>query len=108
MMEFTFEEAETLLTKNLKTATENLGVVEQQLSFLRDQITTSEVGFQRPKTLRFEVVQTALVAIRDCIIVSTPSVQTALVAIRDCIIVSTPPRVHTPHAFESPILCTTH
>jgi len=45
MMEFTFEEAETLLTKNLKTATENLGVVEQQLSFLRDQITTSEVGF---------------------------------------------------------------
>jgi prefoldin subunit 5 len=60
MMEFTFEEAEKLLTKNLKTATENLGVVEQQLSFLRDQITTSEVCSSRPETLHFEVVQTSL------------------------------------------------
>ena len=47
MMEFTFEEAEELLNKNLKTATENLAVVEQQLSFLRDQITTSEVNIAR-------------------------------------------------------------
>mmetsp|Transcript_24661 Transcript_24661/g.57011 ORF Transcript_24661/g.57011 Transcript_24661/m.57011 type:complete len:180 (-) Transcript_24661:36-575(-) len=47
MMEFTFDEAETLLSKNLKTAGENLAVVEGQLAFLRDQITTSEVNIAR-------------------------------------------------------------
>jgi hypothetical protein len=39
MMEFTFDEAEQLLQKNLKTCTENLAVVDEQLTFLRDQVT---------------------------------------------------------------------
>jgi hypothetical protein len=38
MMEFTFDEAETLLQKNLKTCSENLALVDEQLSFLRDQV----------------------------------------------------------------------
>jgi prefoldin subunit 5 len=43
MMEFTFDEAEKLLAGNLETATVNLGKVNEQLAFLRDQITTTEV-----------------------------------------------------------------
>lgn len=44
MMEFTFDEAEDLLSKNLKTATENLEVVENQLSFLRDQVRSALIS----------------------------------------------------------------
>ena len=47
MMEFTFEEAETLLSGNLETATVNLSRVDEQLGFLRDQITTTEVNMAR-------------------------------------------------------------
>ncbi|KAJ1477675.1 von Hippel-Lindau binding protein-like protein 1 [Baffinella frigidus] len=47
MMEFTFEEAENLLSGNLETATVNLAKVKEQLAFLRDQITTTEVNMAR-------------------------------------------------------------
>eukprot|EP00287_Rhodomonas_sp_CCMP768_P007663 CAMPEP_0196722614 /NCGR_PEP_ID=MMETSP1091-20130531/4944_1 /TAXON_ID=302021 /ORGANISM="Rhodomonas sp., Strain CCMP768" /LENGTH=206 /DNA_ID=CAMNT_0042064363 /DNA_START=202 /DNA_END=823 /DNA_ORIENTATION=- len=47
MMEFTFEEAEALLGGNLETATTNLGKVNEQLDYLRDQVTTTEVNIAR-------------------------------------------------------------
>jgi len=47
MMEFTFDEAEKLLSGNLETATVNLSRVDEQLGFLRDQITTTEVNMAR-------------------------------------------------------------
>jgi len=47
MMEFTFEEADKLLSGNLETATTNLGKVNEQLEYLRDQVTTTEVNIAR-------------------------------------------------------------
>jgi len=47
MMEFTFDEAEALLSGNLETATVNLAKVQDQLAFLRDQVTTTEVNMAR-------------------------------------------------------------
>lgn len=47
MMEFSFEEAQTLLSGNLETASVNLSRVDEQLGFLRDQITTTEVNMAR-------------------------------------------------------------
>eukprot|EP00794_Sanderia_malayensis_P000198 gene198-812_t len=44
MLEYEIEEAAKLLTKNMETAISNLGDVETDLNFLRDQITTSEVS----------------------------------------------------------------
>jgi prefoldin subunit 5 len=47
MMEFSFDEADNLLSGNLETATVNLSRVDEQLAFLRDQITTTEVNMAR-------------------------------------------------------------
>jgi prefoldin subunit 5 len=47
MMEFSFQEAEELLSGNLETAGANLTKVDEQLAFLRDQITTTEVNMAR-------------------------------------------------------------
>lgn len=47
MMEFTFDEAETLLTRNLEAAAKSLERVQEQTDFLRDQITTTEVNVAR-------------------------------------------------------------
>ena len=44
MLEYDINEAESLLTKNVETAKESLGEVENDLNFLRDQITTTEVS----------------------------------------------------------------
>lgn len=44
MLEYTLDDAETLLTKNLQTATKNLNQLEIDLDFLRDQLTTTEVS----------------------------------------------------------------
>lgn len=47
MLEYPLEEAETLLAKNLSTSLSNLKQIEEDLEFLRDQITTSEVNLAR-------------------------------------------------------------
>ena len=44
MLEYSIGEAESLLTKNLATATKNLEDIENDLGFLRDQYTTLEVS----------------------------------------------------------------
>ncbi|GAB5585036.1 prefoldin subunit 3 [Prionailurus iriomotensis] len=44
MLEYDIDEAQALLEKNLSTATKNLDSLEEDLDFLRDQFTTTEVG----------------------------------------------------------------
>lgn len=47
MLEYTLKDAEALLSKNLQTATKNLSQLEDDLDFLRDQLTTTEVNMAR-------------------------------------------------------------
>ncbi|XP_069695076.1 prefoldin subunit 3 [Periplaneta americana] len=47
MLEYTLEDAMNLLVKNIDTAKKNLGYVEHDLDFLRDQFTTTEVNMAR-------------------------------------------------------------
>ncbi|CAL4206987.1 unnamed protein product [Meganyctiphanes norvegica] len=47
MLEYSLEDAEGLLSKNLSNATKNLGQVEHDLDFLRNQCTTTEVTMAR-------------------------------------------------------------
>ncbi|NXG67836.1 PFD3 protein, partial [Hemiprocne comata] len=44
MLEYDIDEAQALLEKNLSTATRNLDLLEEELDFLRDQFTTTEVS----------------------------------------------------------------
>ncbi len=44
MLEYDIGDASKLLTKNIETAKASLNDVENDLNFLRDQITTSEVS----------------------------------------------------------------
>jgi len=57
MVEYTFEEARTLLTKNLENATQNLSVFEEDLSFLKDQVTTVEVNIARVYNYNVKLMQ---------------------------------------------------
>jgi prefoldin subunit 5 len=47
MLEYNYAEAHELLTLNLKNAKTNLDVLENDLAFLKDQITISEVNIAR-------------------------------------------------------------
>ncbi|XP_058953225.2 prefoldin subunit 3-like [Pocillopora verrucosa] len=47
MLEYSIEEAGALLSKNLNTAQKNLKDIEDDLGFLRDQYTTTEVNMAR-------------------------------------------------------------
>uniref|UniRef100_A0A8C2LGA9 Prefoldin subunit 3 n=1 Tax=Cricetulus griseus TaxID=10029 RepID=A0A8C2LGA9_CRIGR len=47
MLEYDIDEAQVLLEKNLSTATKNLDSLEEDLDFLRDQFTTTEVNMAR-------------------------------------------------------------
>jgi len=47
MLEYTLDDADSLLSKNLQTATKNLNQLEIDLDFLRDQLTTTEVNMAR-------------------------------------------------------------
>lgn len=47
MLEYPLDEAKALLEKNLNTSQNNLKQIEEDLEFLRDQITTSEVNLAR-------------------------------------------------------------
>ncbi|EDL83920.1 rCG36203, isoform CRA_b, partial [Rattus norvegicus] len=44
MLEYDVDEARALLEKNLATAARNLEALEDDLDFLRDQFTTTEVS----------------------------------------------------------------
>jgi len=44
MVEYPFEEAIELLTRNLENAEKNVMNIEEDISFLKDQITTTEVS----------------------------------------------------------------
>ncbi|KAJ0006217.1 hypothetical protein NQD34_013490 [Periophthalmus magnuspinnatus] len=47
MLEYDIDEAQALLEKNLSTASRSLDTVEEDLDFLRDQFTTTEVNMAR-------------------------------------------------------------
>ncbi|XP_059470323.1 prefoldin subunit 3 [Neocloeon triangulifer] len=47
MLEYTLDGASELLTKNTEAAKRNLGYIEHDLNFLRDQLTTTEVNMAR-------------------------------------------------------------
>ena len=47
MLEYSLEDAEGLLSKNLTAAKDTLATVEKDLGFLRDQTTTVEVNMAR-------------------------------------------------------------
>lgn len=47
MLEYPIEEAKSLLEKNLETAQKNLNLLENDLDFVKDQITTTEVNIAR-------------------------------------------------------------
>ncbi|CAL8326359.1 unnamed protein product [Lota lota] len=47
MLEYDIDEAQALLEKNLSTASRNLDALEDDLDFLRDQFTTTEVNMAR-------------------------------------------------------------
>ncbi|XP_003392985.2 prefoldin subunit 3-like [Bombus affinis] len=47
MLEYTLDDAQEMLTKNIEAAKRNLGYVEHDLDFVRDQFTTTEVNMAR-------------------------------------------------------------
>ncbi|XP_047438189.1 prefoldin subunit 3 [Mugil cephalus] len=47
MLEYDIDEAQALLEQNLSTASRNLETLEEDLDFLRDQFTTTEVNMAR-------------------------------------------------------------
>lgn len=47
MLEYSIEEADALLSKNLESANRNLTQIDIDLDYLRDQITTTEVNMAR-------------------------------------------------------------
>lgn len=47
MLEYEYDEAVELLSKNLKSAESNLETLKQDLDFLKDQVTVSEVNIAR-------------------------------------------------------------
>lgn len=53
MVEYTFEEATQLLTKNLDAATSNLKQTENDIAYLRDQINTTDVNLSQVYNVSF-------------------------------------------------------
>lgn len=47
MLEYTLDDAQELLTKNIQAAKKNLAYIEHDLDFVRDQFTTTEVNMAR-------------------------------------------------------------
>ena len=47
MLEYSLDDAQELLVKNIEAAKKNLGFVEHDLDFIRDQFTTTEVNMAR-------------------------------------------------------------
>ena len=51
MLEYNLEDAEELLSRNLSAATKSLATVDEDLGFLRDQTTTTEVSILEPNVV---------------------------------------------------------
>lgn len=47
MVEMTFDEAEKMLRDNLANAKSNLKEIQEDLNYVKDQVTTSEVNIAR-------------------------------------------------------------
>jgi prefoldin subunit 5 len=47
MVELTFDEAESMLRENLTNAKSNLKEIQEDLNYVKDQVTTSEVNISR-------------------------------------------------------------
>ena len=77
MLEYTIDDAEALLTKNLAAAIKSLDQVDEDLGFLRDQITTVEVSILLPKRLSRD-----LCSMRTMITVLLKLVSTSIVYCR--------------------------
>jgi len=65
MLEYPMDEAEALLSKNLESATKNVEIINGDLDFLRDQITTTEVSMARLHNWKVKKGQTASEASGD-------------------------------------------
>ncbi len=52
MVEYSFDEAVELLTKNLDAATNNLKSTEEEIAYLRDQINTTDVNLSQVYNVR--------------------------------------------------------
>lgn len=61
MVEYTFEEAISLLSKNLEAASGNLATTETDIAYLRDQINTTDVNMSQVYNVR-RFVDTFLLA----------------------------------------------
>ncbi len=59
MVEYTFAEAQELLSKNLANAEKTLETLNADLAFLKDQITVSEVNIARTHNHKVSLVQAA-------------------------------------------------
>ena len=55
MLEYTYKEAHTLLTKNLSSAKQQLITLTNDLKFLKEQITISEVNINRVHNRKVEL-----------------------------------------------------
>jgi len=55
MMEYKYEEAQTLLTSNRENSKKHLASVNDDLDFLKDQITISDVNIARVHNHRVEL-----------------------------------------------------
>eukprot|EP00825_Cyclidium_porcatum_P046812 TRINITY_DN7461_c0_g1_i2.p1 TRINITY_DN7461_c0_g1~~TRINITY_DN7461_c0_g1_i2.p1 ORF type:complete len:202 (-),score=54.76 TRINITY_DN7461_c0_g1_i2:137-742(-) len=57
MVEYTFDEAILLLEKNLQNALGNLKSYEEDINYLKDQVTTCEVNISRVYNVHVQMVQ---------------------------------------------------
>jgi hypothetical protein len=62
MLEYPIEEAKQLLSRNLNNATTNMQSLCEDLDYLKDQITTSEVNIARVHNYKIEQTRKAKAA----------------------------------------------
>ena len=67
MLEYNLDDADALLSRNLDAATKSLATVEEDLGFLRDQTTTTEVSILGPQQSIIYFYYLLLFIIRDSI-----------------------------------------
>jgi prefoldin subunit 5 len=69
MVEYPFDEAVELLTKNLDAATNNLVGTEADIAYVRDQINTTDVNLSQVYNVRYShLLSLALVYVYQCLL----------------------------------------
>ncbi|KAG7201764.1 hypothetical protein KM043_004485 [Ampulex compressa] len=58
MLEYTLDDAQEMLTKNIEAAKRNLGYVVHDLDFVRDQFTTTEINLHEAHLFLFNFIHT--------------------------------------------------